>query len=145
MTKSWQRRPSLHLEIWNTLPNRLRTTIIQTTRINLKWLTMLMSPGSSLGGARPKSSVVDENNQLWIAKFPSHHDDHDIAAWEFVAYQLAVSAGIQMTECRVDKFTSHHHTFLTKRFDRTPDSRLHFTSAMTQLGYYDSDYDASYL
>lgn len=111
----------------------------------LKWLTMLMSPGSSLGGARPKSSVVDKNNQLWIAKFPSHHDDHDIAAWEFVAYQLAVSAGIQMTECRVDKFRSHHHTFLTKRFDRTPDSRLHFTSAMTQLGYYDGDYDASYL
>lgn len=111
----------------------------------LKWLTMLMSPGSSLGGARPKASVVDENNQLWIAKFPSRHDDHDIAAWEFVVYQLAVSAGIQMAECRIDKFKSHHHTFLTKRFDRTPDSRLHFTSAMTQLGYYDGDYEASYL
>ncbi len=111
----------------------------------LKWLTMLMSPGSSLGGARPKASVVDENNQLWIAKFPSRHDDHDIAVWEFAVYQLAVSAGIQMAECRIDKFKSHHHTFLTKRFDRTPDSRLHFTSAMTQLGYYDGDYDASYL
>ena len=111
----------------------------------LKWLTMLMSPGSSLGGARPKASVVDENNQLWIAKFPSRHDDHDIAAWEFVVYQLAVSAGIQMAECRIDKFNSHHHTFLTKRFDRTPDSRLHFTSAMTQLEYYDGDNDASYL
>ena len=111
----------------------------------LQWLTMLMSPGSSLGGARPKASVVDENNQLWIAKFPSRHDDHDIAAWEFVVYQLAVSAGIQMAECRTDKFNSHHHTFLTKRFDRTPDSRLHFTSAMTQLEYYDGDNDASYL
>ena len=111
----------------------------------LKWLTLLMSPGSSLGGARPKVSVVDDNNQLWIAKFPSRHDDHDIAAWEFVVYQLAVSAGIQMAECRIDKFNSHHHTFLTKRFDRTPERRLHFTSAMTQLGYYDGDYDASYL
>ncbi|MCF6262944.1 MAG: HipA domain-containing protein [Xanthomonadales bacterium] len=111
----------------------------------LKWLTLLMSPGSSLGGARPKASVVDENNQLWIAKFPSRHDDHDIGAWEFVVYQLAISAGIQMADCRIDKFNSHHHTFLTKRFDRTPDSRLHFTSAMTQLGYYDGDYDASYL
>jgi len=111
----------------------------------LKWLTMLMSPGSSLGGARPKASVVDDNNQLWIAKFPSRQDDHDIAAWEFVVYQLAVSAGIQMAECRIDKFNSHHHTFLTKRFDRTPERRLHFTSAMTQLGYYDGDYDASYL
>jgi serine/threonine-protein kinase HipA len=111
----------------------------------LKWLTMLMSPGSSLGGARPKASVVDENKQLWIAKFPSQHDDHDIAVWEFVVYQLAVCADIQMAECRIDKFNSHHHTFLTKRFDRTPDNRLHFTSAMTQLGYYDGDYDASYL
>ena len=111
----------------------------------LKWLNMLMSPGSSLGGARPKASVQDENNELWIAKFPSRYDDHDIAAWEFIAYQLALNAGIQMSECRIDKFRSHHHTFLTKRFDRTPSSRLHFTSAMTQLGYYDGDYDASYL
>lgn len=98
-----------------------------------------------MGGARPKASVVDESNQLWIAKFPSRHDDHDIAAWEFVVYQLAVSADIQMAECRINKFNSRHHTFLTKRFDRTPDCRLHFTSAMTQLGYYDGDYDASYL
>jgi len=111
----------------------------------LKWLNMLMSPGSSLGGARPKASVIDENDELWIAKFPSRYDDHDIAAWEFVAYQLALNAGIQMAECRIDKFRSHHHTFLTKRFDRTPSSRLHFTSAMTQLGYYDGDYDASYI
>lgn len=111
----------------------------------LKWLYMLMSPGSSLGGTRPKASVVDENEQLWIAKFPSRHDDYDVAAWEFVTYELAVSAGIQMVECRIDKFNSHHHTFLTKRFDRTPESRLHFTSAMTQLGYYDGEYDASYL
>lgn len=111
----------------------------------LKWLYMLMSPGSSLGGARPKASVIDEHGHLWIAKFPSLHDDHDIAAWEFLACQLALDAGIQISECRLDKFNSHHHTFLTKRFDRTAQSRLHFTSAMTQLGYYDGDYDASYL
>ena len=111
----------------------------------LKWLYMLMSPGSSLGGARPKASVVDEHEQLWIAKFPSRYDDHDIAAWEFVTYQLAVAAGVDMADCRIDKFNSHHHTFLTKRFDRTPKSRRHFTSAMTQLGYYDGDYEASYL
>lgn len=111
----------------------------------LKWLYMLMSPGSSLGGARPKSSVVDEDNHLWIAKFPSRYDDYDVAAWEFVAYQLAIDAGIDMAECRLSKFNSHHHTFLTKRFDRTASGRLHFASAMTQLGYYDGDYDASYL
>lgn len=111
----------------------------------LKWLYMLMSPGSSLGGARPKACVVDETNHLWIAKFPSRYDDYDVAAWEFVAYQLALNAGIQMAPCRIEKFNSHHHTFLTRRFDRTASSRLHFTSAMTQLGYYDGDYEASYL
>jgi serine/threonine-protein kinase HipA len=50
-----------------------------------------------------------------------------------------------MAPCRIEKFNSHHHTFLTKRFDRTEKSRLHFTSAMTQLGYYDGEYNASYL
>lgn len=111
----------------------------------LKWLYMLMSPGSSLGGARPKASVIDENEHLWIAKFPSRYDDHDIAAWEYLVYKLALDAGINMAESRIEKFNSHHHTFLTKRFDRTESSRLHFTSAMTQLGYYDGDYEASYL
>lgn len=111
----------------------------------LKWLYMLMSPGSSLGGARPKASVVDEDDHLWIAKFPSRYDDHDMAAWEYLVYTLALDAGIHMAESRIEKFNYHHHTFLTKRFDRTKSSRRHFTSAMTQLGYYDGDYEASYL
>lgn len=111
----------------------------------LKWLYMLMSPGSSLGGARPKASVVDDAKHLWIAKFPSRYDDYDIGAWEYLAHQLALNAGIHMAPCRIEKFNSHHHTFLTKRFDRTEKSRLHFTSAMTQLGYYDGEYNASYL
>lgn len=110
-----------------------------------KWLYMLMSPGSSLGGARPKASVVDDRNALWIAKFPSRYDDHDLAAWEYVTYRLAIAAGVEMADSRIQKFNSHWHTFLTKRFDRTPTGRLHFTSAMTQLGYYDGDYEASYL
>jgi len=109
----------------------------------LKWLNLLISPGSSLGGARPKSSVIDRDDNLWIAKFPSAHDDHDIGAWEFVVYQLALDAGISMSECKLDKFTGQHHTFLTQRFDRTAESRLHFTSAMMQLGY--GDDGASYL
>ena len=112
---------------------------------HLKWLYMLMSPGSSLGGARPKASAVDENNHLWIAKFPSRYDDHDLAAWEYVVHKLALKAGIEMAQCRLMKLGSHHHTFLTNRFDRTATGRLHFSSAMTQLGYYDGDYEASYL
>jgi serine/threonine-protein kinase HipA len=111
----------------------------------LKWLFMLVSPGSSLGGARPKASVVDDDQSLWIAKFPSRYDDYDVGAWEFVVYQLASDAGIPMAESRIQRFNSPHHTFLTRRFDRQRSKRLHFTSAMTQLGYYDGDYEASYL
>lgn len=111
----------------------------------LKWLFMLLAPGSSLGGARPKASVIDENNHLWIAKFPSRYDDYNIGAWEFVAYRLAVLAGIQMSECRIERFSQSFHTFLTKRFDRIDGRRVHFVSALTQLGYYDGDYEASYL
>lgn len=111
----------------------------------LKWLFMLISPGSSLGGARPKACVIDHDQSLWIAKFPSRYDDYDVGAWEFVVYQLALAAGIEMAESRIQRFNSPHHTFLTKRFDRLATRRLHFTSAMTQLGYYDGDYEASYL
>ena len=111
----------------------------------LKWLGMLISPGSSLGGARPKASVVDTDHSLWIAKFPSQYDDHDIGAWEFVAYQLAINAGVEMSICKIQRFSGPYHTFLTKRFDRHKQQRLHFSSAMTQLGYYDGDYEASYL
>lgn len=110
----------------------------------LKWLYMLIAPGSSLGGARPKACVTD-GTDLWLAKFPSQYDDYDIAAWEFLTYQLATNAGIEMAPCRIDQFNSHHHTFLTKRFDRIGQQRLHFSSAMTQLGYYDGDQGASYL
>jgi serine/threonine-protein kinase HipA len=104
----------------------------------LKWLNMLIAPGTSLGGARPKASVVDDKKQLWIAKFPSKNDVFDIGAWEMVAYELAKLSGIKMSPCKLKKFTGHNHTFLTKRFDRDSNNqRIHFASAMTLLGYTD--------
>ncbi|MFT7614486.1 MAG: serine/threonine-protein kinase HipA [Parvicellaceae bacterium] len=104
----------------------------------LKWLNMLIAPGSSLGGARPKASVLDESNELWIAKFPSRNDEMDIGGWEIVTHGLAIEAGINMAVAQARKFTSNHHTFLTKRFDRTDNGdRIHFSSAMTMLGHTD--------
>ncbi len=104
----------------------------------LKWLNMLIAPGTSLGGARPKASVVDNDDSLWIAKFPSRNDQGDIGGWEIVAYELAIAAGINMAGSRAQKFSSDNYTFLTKRFDRTDiGERIHFASAMTMLGYKD--------
>jgi serine/threonine-protein kinase HipA len=106
----------------------------------LKWINLLIAPGASLGGARPKASVADPHNHLWIAKFPSRNDDKDIAAWEMLVNELAVSAGVNVAEGAIRKFNNKYHTYLTKRFDRTADGgRIHFASAMTLLGYTDGD------
>ncbi len=103
-----------------------------------KWLSMLIAPGASLGGARPKASVIDLDHQLWIAKFPSVEDERNIAAWEMVVNELASQVGINVAKGKVQKFSSRHHTFLTKRFDRMANGqRVHFASAMTMLGYND--------
>ena len=106
------------------------------------WLRLLIAPGGSLGGARPKASVVDPQGQLWIAKFPSVGDDHDVGAWELVLQTLAKGCGLAVPPSLARKFASPHHCFLVKRFDRTPEGRLHFASAMTLIGRLDGD-DAS--
>lgn len=106
----------------------------------MQWLKMLIAPGGSLGGARPKASVVDEQGHLWIAKFPSQRDDINIGKWEYVVYELAQRAGINVSTSRYQCFSGKHDTFITKRFDRTDKGeRIHFASAMTLLGKKDGD------
>jgi serine/threonine-protein kinase HipA len=103
-----------------------------------QWLSVLMDPGSSLGGARPKASVMDEKGHLWMAKFPSSSDEKNTGAWEMVLHELAQACGIYVSEARLQKFSGKHHTFLSKRFDRTDEQkRIHFASAMTLLGLED--------
>lgn len=96
-----------------------------------KWIAVLIVPGSSLGGARPKANILDAQKNLWIAKFPSKTDVVDKAAWEYLAYKMAVAAGIEMAESKIEKISGQYHTFLTKRFDRDNGNRIHFASAMT--------------
>lgn len=113
---------------------------------SLKWINMLIAPGASLGGARPKAGVVDEKGHLWIAKFPSLKDRADIGAWEMVVNELAEKVGINVAKGMVKKFDAEQHTFLSRRFDRTESGkRIHFASAMTLLGQTDGIAGASYL
>lgn len=123
---------------WTSLGElQYATTLIESDKDSSeikKWITQLIAPGSSLGGARPKANVIDENQQLWIAKFPSKNDTIDKAAWEFLSYQLAQKAGIEMAESKIKKISGNYHTFLTKRFDRVKGERIHFSSAMTMTG-----------
>ena len=102
-----------------------------------KWLQQLIAPGSSLGGARPKASVLAPDGKLWIAKFPSKYDEIDVGAWEMVVHDLACMCELNVPEAKLEKFSKTGSTFLTKRFDREGDKRIHFASAMTLLGKID--------
>lgn len=124
----------------------LESDNVQNDQI-LKWINLLIAPGASLGGARPKASVTDRDGNLWIAKFPSANDKTDIGAWEMVVNILAAKSGINIAEGKTLKFNNQYHTFLSKRFDRTnKGERIHFASAMTLLGYNDGESEGvSYL
>lgn len=100
-----------------------------------KWLTQLVQPGSSLGGARPKASVVDTDKVLYVAKFPSRKDDCNTGLWEHFCHLLAKKAGINAASTQVISTSDKYYTLLSRRFDRTDDGkRIHFASAMTLLG-----------
>lgn len=105
-----------------------------------KWITQLIQPGTSLGGARPKAGVLDEMGNLCIAKFPSKKDDYDTGIWEHFSHLLAQKAGIQVAQTRVLDGLGKYHTLLSRRFDRTDETkRIHFASSMSLLGLKDGD------
>lgn len=104
-----------------------------------KWLVQLLHPGTSLGGARPKASVIDEDGRLTIAKFPSRKDDYDVALWEHFSHVMAKKSGINVAETRTI-MGEEYHILLSKRFDRNESGkRIHFASALTLLGLTDGD------
>jgi serine/threonine-protein kinase HipA len=107
-------------------------------------LALLLAPGSSLGGTRPKATFRDTDGGLWIAKFPSSMDTRDMAACEWVLNELAAAAGISVAEHRLLALGSGHHTFAARRFDRLGGSRRLYASAMTMLSRRDRE-ASSYL
>jgi serine/threonine-protein kinase HipA len=99
-----------------------------------EWLRLLLAPGASLGGARPKASVADVDGRLWIAKFPSVRDRHDVGVWELVLAKLAERSGIRVPANEARTFTDAGHTFMVRRFDRDESgARLHFASGVSYL------------
>ena len=99
-----------------------------------RWLAVLVAPGASLGGARPKANFCENDGTLWIAKFPAHEDDRDMGAWEWVTWKLADKAKVSVPLARLERFIPRgHHTFCVKRFDRRDRARRFYASAMTLL------------
>lgn len=104
-----------------------------------KWLVQLLHPGTSLGGARPKATVIDECGCLTVAKFPSRKDDYDVGLWEHFCHVMGRKAGMNVADTRVIN-GGNHHILLSKRFDRNAEGRrIHFASALTLLGLIDGD------
>jgi len=101
-------------------------------------LRLLLAPGSSLGGARPKASVRDRNGSLAIAKFPREDDDHNVVVWEAVTLELAKQAGINVPEWRLETILGKP-VLIIKRFDRKAEQRVPFLSAMSMLGAKDNE------
>lgn len=101
-------------------------------------LRLLLAPGSSLGGARPKASVRDKDGHLAIAKFPKKDDEIDAIGWEAVALSLASKAGIQVPEWRLET-AGRRRILLSRRFDRRKNIRVPFLSAMSVLGAKDNE------
>jgi len=106
-------------------------------------LRLLLAPGSSLGGARPKASVRDRDGHLAIAKFPHKDDEINTVLWEAVALRLAAKAGIPVPEWRVERVMDKP-VLLLRRFDRIHGQRIPFLSAMSMLGASDNE-SRSYL
>lgn len=101
-------------------------------------LRLLIGPGSSLGGARPKAAVRERDGRLAIAKFPHADDDRDIVLWEAVALTLAERAGIRVPDWRVEQVAGRR-VLVLRRFDRTGGWRVPFLSAMSMLGAVDNE------
>ncbi|HVA43084.1 MAG TPA: type II toxin-antitoxin system HipA family toxin [Acidimicrobiales bacterium] len=95
-------------------------------------LAELAGAGSSLGGARPKAAVVDDDGRLSIAKFSKRDDDWDLCGWEKLALDLARRAGIRTEESSLAKI-GKRSVLLVARFDRDAGRRIGFTSALTML------------
>lgn len=101
-------------------------------------LRLLLAPGSSLGGARPKASVRDRDGHLAIAKFPHEDDELDTVRWEAVALTLAHEAGLPVPDWRLEDVAGRP-VLLLSRFDRRVNTRVPFLSALSMLGARDRE------
>ena len=101
-------------------------------------LRLLLAPGSSLGGARPKASVRDRGGHLAIAKFPNRSDEVNTVVWEALALTLAEKSGIAVPQWRLQDI-SGKPILLLRRFDRDGGKRIPFLSAMSMLDARDNE------
>lgn len=101
-------------------------------------LRLLLAPGSSLGGERPKAAVTDADGNLHIAKFPHAQDEYSIERWSFLAHRLAAKAGINVPPSQIVE-VNQRSVLVVSRFDRKGAVRIPFLSAMSMVGAADGE------
>ncbi len=125
--------PSTTLRELDAVAYQLSSRRIDDLDALRKWLSVLVAPGASLGGARPKANFTEADGSLWIGKFPARDDDRDVGAWELVVHGLALKAGVDVPAAKAVRLNNEFHTFCVQRFDRTNGARRFYASAMTLL------------
>lgn len=136
--------PVANLEELEIVAREISATRIDDLGALRQWLKVLVAPGASLGGARPKASFSETNGSLWIAKFPARDDTRDVGAWEAVVQRLAARARIDVPASALRRYRGDYHTFCVKRFDRSGARRRFYASAMALLRKHQSE-GTSYL
>jgi serine/threonine-protein kinase HipA len=110
------------------------TRAVETETETAADLAYLRGRGTSLGGMRPKCTVVDDGGRLAIGKFPSVNDERAVTKGEVLAMQLASASGLQVAETRLVD-SDGVQVALIRRFDRTASGgRIPYVSAATLLG-----------
>ena len=125
--------PVASLKELETVAREISAKRIDDLEALRQWLKVLVAPGASLGGARPKASFKEINGSLWIAKFPAHDDTRDVGAWEALAQRLGTQAGIEVPASALRRFGGEYHTFCVQRFDRVGARRRFYASAVALL------------
>jgi serine/threonine-protein kinase HipA len=110
------------------------TRAVETENETAADLAYLRGRGTSLGGMRPKCTVVDDDGRLAVGKFPSVKDERPVTKGEVLAMQLASASGLQAAEARLVD-SDGMPVALIRRFDRTAGGgRIPYVSAATLLG-----------
>ena len=125
--------PAASLQELEIVAREITAKRIDDLKALRQWLKVLVAPGASLGGARPKASFTETNGSLWIAKFPARDDTRDVGAWEALVQQLAARVGIEVPPSELHRFSGEYHTFCVQRFDRAGVRRRFYASAMALL------------
>jgi serine/threonine-protein kinase HipA len=111
----------------------LASRAVEVSQETAEDLAYLKGKGTSLGGIRPKCTILDSDGALSLGKFPSANDERSVTRGEVLALRLARLARIDTAQARV-VMVQDQPVAMIRRFDRTPEqNRIPYISGATLL------------